>query len=211
MNKIKVVLVDDHQIFRDGLKLLLEKSEKIEVVGEALNGKQFLENAGNFAGAIVLMDIQMPVLDGVEATKQCLEIYPEMRIIALSMFGEEPFYYRMIEAGASGFVVKNSRTSDLINAIETVYNGESFFSSELLYSLVRSMQNSQPEKKNYSLSVRENEILDFICKGLSNTQIAEKLFISKRTVEKHRANILEKTGTKNTANLVMFAIKNQLI
>ncbi|HAF28625.1 MAG TPA: DNA-binding response regulator [Bacteroidales bacterium] len=212
MKKHRIILVDDHKLFRDGLKLLLNNSEKTEVVAEASNGLEFLGVIENTKDAIVFMDIQMPVMNGIEATKQAIAKFPELSIIALTMFDDNEYYYQMIEAGVKGFLLKNSDFEDVLGAIDLVAQGENCFSKELLYHIVRNI--SQTKKNNHidpNLSEREIEILHLICEGLSNQEIADKLFISKRTVDKHRANILEKTGTNNTASLVMYSIKQGII
>ncbi len=212
MKKHKVILVDDHKLFRDGLKLLLNSSDKTEVVAEASNGLEFLNVIENFKDAIVFMDIQMPLMNGIEATKQALTKFPELNIIALTMFEDNEYYYQMIEAGVKGFLLKNSDFDDVLDSIDLVAKGENCFSKELLYHIVRNI--SQAKKNNNNdpnLSEREIEILHLICEGLSNQEIADRLFISKRTVDTHRSNILEKTGTNNTASLVMYSIKNGII
>jgi len=212
MKKHKVILVDDHKLFREGLRLLLNNSENINVIAEASNGIEFLEIAEDCNDAIVLMDIEMPEMNGIDATKQILEKCPDLKIIALTMFGEDEYYYQMIEAGVKGFLLKNTSIDEVLDAIETVSRGENCFSQELLYNIVRNL--SHANRTNYNdpnLSEREIEILQLICEGLSNQEIADKLFISKRTVDTHRSNILDKTGTNNTASLVMYAIRKGII
>jgi DNA-binding NarL/FixJ family response regulator len=212
MEKIRVVLVDDHVLFLNGLKLLLDTYDNIEIVGEANDGKQYIELAQNINHDIVLMDINMPVMHGVDATKKINELKKNVKVIALSMFGEEEYYYKMIDAGVSGFLLKNSDISELTNAIKMVHEGGKYFSQELLYNVVKNIKKTEEIVDAQSLlSEREIEILFHVCKGLSNTEIAENLNISKRTVDKHRANLLEKTKSKNTVALVMFAVKNKLI
>jgi DNA-binding NarL/FixJ family response regulator len=158
------------------------------------------------------MDINMPVMDGVEATQEAMIKYPDLKIIALSMFGEEDYYYRMINAGVKGFLLKNSEINEVIEAIKQVNKGNSYFSQELLYNVIKSFKpHKEVETELAALSKRELQVLEEICKGLSNQEIADNLFISKRTVDKHRANLLSKTNSKNTANLIMYAIKNKLI
>jgi DNA-binding NarL/FixJ family response regulator len=208
----RVIVVDDHSLFRNGLKLLLNNFSNIKLIAEASNGNEFLELLKKETPDVVLMDIDMPGLNGVDATRIALEQYPDLKIISLSMFGEEEYYYRMIEAGAKGFLLKNSEINDVRKAIMNVAEGGNYFSQELLYNVVRNIRTTSIiEKQTETLSDREKEVLAQICKGLSNQEIAGLLHISKRTVDKHRSNLLEKTNSKNTANLVMFAIKNKLI
>ncbi len=157
------------------------------------------------------MDISMPEMDGVEATSKITSQYPDIKVIALSMYGEEEYYYRMIDAGAKGFILKDSDISDVREAITTVYKGGNYFSQELLYHVIRKIKSRENEVKSSSLSKREKEILLKICEGLSNHEIADALFISKRTVDKHRANLLSKTNSKNTASLILYAIKHRII
>ncbi len=210
--KRKVIIVDDHTLFRNGLRILLNNIENYHVIAEAANGKQFLELLNTIVPDLVLMDISMPVMDGIEASAIAHEKYPNLKIITLSMYGEEDYYYKMVNAGVKGFVLKNSDIKEVKTALDIVYDGGSFFSSELLQNLVNSLK-SAPKSKEFhtELSEREMEILILICQGMSNQEIADKLFISKRTVDKHRANILEKSESKNTAQLVVYAIKNRLV
>lgn len=212
MKKITISIVDDHTLFRNGLKLLLNSEPKVSVISEASNGKEFLEIIKTNVPEIVLMDINMPLMDGIETTEWLNQYYPQVKIIALSMFGEEEYYYKMINAGAKGFLLKNSGIDEVTDAIFQVQNGNSYFSQELLYNVIKSFKNHKKiEEESANLSKRELEVLEEICKGLSNQEIADNLFISKRTVDKHRANLLSKTNSKNTANLIMYAIKNKLI
>jgi len=210
--KRKVIIVDDHTLFRNGLRILLNNMDNYQVIAEAANGKQFLDLLDCNSPDLVLLDINMPVMDGIEAATLAHEKYPDIKIITLSMYGEEDYYYKMVNAGVKGFVLKNSDIKEVKAALDIVYEGGSFFSSELLQNLVNSLK-STPKSKEFhaELSEREMEILILICQGLSNQEIGDKLFISKRTVDKHRANILEKTESKNTAQLVVYAIKNRLV
>lgn len=211
MEKIKIIITDDHQLFRNGLKILLNAFQEFEVAGEASNGEEFLRLIKNTPADVVLMDINMPEMDGIEATRKGLKINPEIDIIALSMYGEEEYYYKMVDAGAKGFLLKDSDISEVKEAIMTVKRGGSYFSQELLYHVIQKIKHRESESKSANLSKREKEILLKICEGLSNQEIAETLFISKRTVDKHRANLLGKTNSKNTASLILFAIRNKLI
>lgn len=216
MNKNKLFIVDDHQMFRDGLKFLLAKLDNIEITGEAENGKLFIDALESVQPDIVLMDISMPEMDGVQATKMALEKYPNLKIIALSMFGDEEYYYKMIHAGVKGFVLKESGSHELEEAINSVLNNQNYFSQELLRNIIFNIGKEKSPQNNgideeINISLREKEILQEICSGLSTTEIAEKLNISKRTVEGHKANLLSKTASKNSVNLIMYAIKNGLV
>jgi DNA-binding NarL/FixJ family response regulator len=211
MEKIRIIIADDHQLFRNGLKILLNAFPEFEVTGEASNGEEFVRILSNTKAEIALMDINMPEMDGIEATRKGLKISPDTSIIALSMYGEEEYYYKMVDAGAKGFVLKDSDISEVKEAILAVRKGGSYFSQELLYHVIQKIKLRENESKSANLSKREKEILLKICEGLSNQEIAETLFISKRTVDKHRANLLGKTNSKNTASLILFAIKNKLI
>jgi len=211
MEKTRIIIADDHQLFRNGLKILLDAFPEFEVVGEASNGQEFLKLLGTVKAEIALMDINMPEMDGIEATRSGLKICPGINIIALSMYGEEEYYYKMVDAGAKGFLLKDSDISEVKEAILSVSKGGSYFSQELLYYVIQKFKHRETEKKSANLSKREKEILIKICEGLSNQEIAETLFISKRTVDKHRANLLGKTNSKNTASLILFALRNKLI
>lgn len=211
--KNKVLLVDDHALFRRGLAGLLAARAETEVSGEAADGVEFLEMLPDTEADVVLLDIDMPRMGGIEAAAKALEIRPDIKIITLSMHGDEDYYFRMVSQGVKGFLLKNSDIDELVNAICVVAEGGSYFSQELLQNLVGSLKAlpQQAEEESDQLSERELEVLLLVCLGLSNQEIADKLFISKRTVDKHRANILAKTGCRNTANLVAYAIKNGLV
>ena len=211
MEKIRIIIADDHQLFRNGLKILLNAFPEFEVTGEASNVIEFLKILNNTTADIALMDINMPEMDGIDATKEGLKINPEIKIIALSMYGEEEYYYKMVDAGAKGFLLKDSDISEVKEAILTIFKGGSYFSQELLYHMIQKIKHRENESKTSNLSKREKEILFNICEGYSNQEIADTLFISKRTVDKHRANLLGKTNSKNTASLILFAIRNKLI
>lgn len=211
MEKIKLAIVDDHTLFRNGLKLLLSKSAGniIGEIFEATNGVEFLNLIDNQKVDIVLMDISMPEMDGIEATEKALEKNSTLRIIALTMFNDDDYYLKMIQAGVKGFLLKESDIQEVIYVIKTVHQGNSFFPVDVLCKLLKTKEQTTPEEE--TLSERELEILQLISEGLSNSEIANKLFLSKRTVDKHRSNILMKTNCKNTANLVMYAVKNNLV
>jgi len=213
MKKLKIYLVDDHKLFREGLKLLLSTQNFVQHIYEASNGREFVENLSFVDCDVVLMDIEMPEMNGIEATIEAMRIRPNLKIIVLSMYCDEQYYYKMIDAGAKGFMLKNSGIDRVITAIQKVATGESYFSEELLMNILHSMREGKDMRGGVEndISERELEILYQVCRGLSNQEIADELFISKRTVDKHRANLLSKTGCRNTAALVMYAIKNKLI
>ena len=205
-------MVDDHNLFLNGLRLLLTTTKSFEVVGEASNGLEFMERFQEADPDVVLMDISMPEMDGVEASRKALEIDPHLKIITLSMYGDQEYYTKMLEIGVRGFVLKDSDIQEVISAITTVAQGGNYFSRQLLRGLILGKKELPLIfGSEEQLSERELEVLIEICQGLSNIEIADKLFISKRTVEKHRANVLLKTGCKNTASLVVFAIRNHLV
>lgn len=209
---MKIALVDDHTLFRTGLAGLLSQHDGFEVVADVGSGEEFLVMLPSLDVDVVFMDISMPGMDGAETTRRALAERPDLRIVTLSMYGDEHYYTRMMESGASGFLLKDSDIEEVYSAVEVTMAGDSYFSSALLGTLTRNMSMlAVDEPDEDQLSNREVEILVEVCRGLSNQEIADKLFISKRTVDKHRANILEKTGCKNTANLVVYAIKNKLV
>jgi len=209
---MRILLVDDHTLFRNGLKMLLDTLPGYEVTGEASNGRDFLDLIAKHDYDIVFLDIEMPEINGIDAARKAIEQKPELKIITLSMYGDEEYYDQMVDAGAKGFLLKNTNLQEVKTAIDTVIAGGNYFSQELMQNLLRNYKAIHETKEpDAELSEREIEILLLICSGLSNQKIGDQLFISKRTVEKHRANILCKTNNKNTAGLVMYAIKNQLI
>ena len=213
VRNVKIALVDDHTLFRTGMRGLLMQRNDYEVVADVGSGEEFLALLPALDVDVVFMDISMQGMDGCETTRRALAMRPELRIITLSMYGDDHYYTLMVESGASGFLLKDSDIEEVYNAVDSVQSGDSYFSSALLGSLTRNMSMASVDVplEGDALSDREIEILVEVCRGLSNQEIADKLFISKRTVDKHRANILEKTGCKNTANLVVYAIKNHLV
>lgn len=216
---IKVFIVDDHEIFRKGLIMVINKFNTARVVAEASNGAEFLEKIKTIEADVILMDIQMPEINGIDATHKAIAENPNLKIVALSMYGEEKYLQSMIEAGVQGFLLKNISKDKLKLAIETIASGGNYFSEELLsffttkyiHNQKKDLTNRQAGNTEAKFTTREIEVLQLIAKGLTDKEIGEKLFISERTVNGHRANLIAKTGSKNTVNLLVYAIKNKLV
>ncbi|NME68681.1 response regulator [Flammeovirga aprica] len=210
---IKLILVDDHIMIREGLKSFLHQDQFL-IVGEANNGQEALELLKENEVNVVVTDIMMPEMDGIELSKAITKEYPEVQILALTMMNENYNIKKMLSAGAKGYVLKDCTQDDLRNAIKTVAQGKSFYSSEVTNIIMEGLSSVPSSKKRVSseipLTGREKEILHLICKEYSNQEIADELFISTRTVETHKRNLLEKTGVKNVAGLVLFAIERKL-
>lgn len=216
MNKqaLSVFIVDDHDLFREGVKYVLSKSEKYTIIGEAANGVEFLEKISSVLPDVVLMDIDMPAMNGFEATQRAVSLYSHIKIIVLSMHGDQGHYQKMTELGVKGFVLKDSGSSQLQLAIDEVCAGRNYFSQELLLNIILNKEQSPHGKKmieQFDISQREIDILELMCKAKTNKQIADELFISPKTVEGHKAKLMQKTDTSNSVALVLFAIKNHLI
>lgn len=215
---IRIALVDDHSLFRKGLKVLLSSRKDFSIVADVGSGEEFLEVLMQAQPDVVFMDYAMPQMNGAETTRRALEMSPDLKIITLSMFGDNAYYSDMMSSGAKGFLLKDSEFAEVVEAVETVFEGGTYFSASLLESLSHSLRSTGATASVADdiaeadrLSEREIEVLLAICQGLSTQEIADKLFISKRTVDKHRANILEKSGCKNTASLVVYAIRNGFV
>ena len=208
MKKISIYIVDDHSLFRAGLKMLLSNLDYIDKIYEAENGQQFIDELAANPVDIAMLDIEMPVMNGVQAARLAKEILPGIKMIALSMYSDENYYLNMFESGVCGFLLKNSSFQEVKKAILDVYNGKSYISIEILNNILKHPQKSNSNNDVGKITDREMEILDLICKGHTNSEIADILILSKRTVDKHRENLLQKTESKNTANLVIFAIRN---
>lgn len=215
---IKVVLVDDHTIIRDGIKALLHDNQEISVVGEANNGKELINLLPALNADIILMDINMPEMDGFEATSYLKEKFPEIKVLVLSMLDHESYISKVFDAGASGYLLKNTGREEMTCAIKMVAKGGRYLCSEIGFNLLNKLKSTTykpventEEKQTRDLSQREIEILKLIADGLTNAEIADKIFTSKRTVETHRQNIIEKTKAKNTAALIKYAIGKGII
>lgn len=209
MEIISVIIADDHIIFRKGLRTILNEIPEIKVVAEASNGQELLQILKTQQVDIILMDIKMPIMDGLEATEKITKKYPDIKVIALTMHEEIGYFNKMIDAGAIGFLLKKTNKDELEKAIKTVIEGDNYFSQEFITSINK---HTMPKRvSNINLSDRELEVLELICKGFSNIEISKQLGLSQRTIDSHRSRLFEKTGAKNAPNLVLFAIKNGLI
>jgi DNA-binding NarL/FixJ family response regulator len=211
------LLVDDHQIVRDGIKALLSGVNDIEVVGEASDGNEALIKTEKLNPHIIIMDISMPEVSGIDVTKAITLNYPLIKVLILSMFTEEDFIMNAIAAGIKGYLPKNTTREELLKAVRTIYNGKEYYGDLISQIIMKSyISNAQkknlPEEKDIKcLSSREIEILKLIVEGLNNQEIADKLFISIRTVESHKSHIMQKLDIKTTVDMVKFALKNNLV
>lgn len=212
-DQISVLIADDHTIVRSGVRLLLEAESDIRVVGEALNGREALELAESLQPDVVLMDISMPEMDGLEATKQLKTRFPHINVLVLTMHRSDDYFFEMLKAGASGYILKGAKTSELINAVRIVQGGEVFIYPSMTQKLVQGyLQLAKWENEGEpSLSPREKEIFRLLAEGYSNKEIAEKLVISPSTVHSHRGNLMDKLGLGNRRELIQYARKRGLI
>lgn len=207
MSKIRIAIADDHKILREGLKRILVDMGNIDVVIEASNGEEFIKQMDYVSPDLAIVDINMPVMNGIEAVKIAKQKWPNLKIIILSMHSSEDYYNTFNQLGVDGYLLKESDYEELSRAIKSVIAGGKYYSQELLMGL---LTNRTPDT-NINLTKREKEILKLLCSGLSTMEIAEKLFLSIRTVEKYRSDMLIKTGAANSISLVLFAIKNGLV
>lgn len=213
--KLKLLIVDDHKIFRDGLKLLLSHFPFIGEIHEASNGQEFLNVLGHLDPDLVMMDINMPVMGGIEATQKALEQYPDLRVIVLTTFHDEDFIEQMMIAGVEGYMLKRSTPEEFETAISRVVSGGNYFSDEIVRTVVSKLtlirEQNQDRSPGTVYTEREMEILKLLCRGLNNDQISELLHLSPKTIEKHKSSLFQKTDTNNTINLILYAFRNELV
>ena len=211
---IRIVLADDHEIFREGFRILLKNHSGIKLVADAENGKQLLDIAGRMSPDIAILDIQMPVMDGVETCRQLGIHHPEMKVIALSMFNEENLILDMLEAGAKGYLLKNTNQKELVQAVKRVFEGHTYYCNATSAKLTKIIaeKNFDPHHPSHAqhFNTREMDIIDLICKQYTSKEIAKKLGLSCRTVEWYKVHIQEKTGSINSVGIAVYAIKNKL-
>ena len=215
-NKIKIILADDEILFRKGISFLLEREKNLEVIFEASNGDELISflQLNNNHPDIIMMDLKMPVINGVEATKIIRKEFPEIKIIALSSYDSKSFVANMIDVGAVSYVIKNATPQDLLTTINEVALKGFYYTDAVLKVIKEDVLTNKKVKSNFEnnfLSKREIEVLKLICLQKSSVEIAEQLFISPRTVEGHRNSLLLKTGSRNIAGLVVYAIQNDII
>jgi len=209
----KIMLVDDHAMFRDGIKVLIEDEGIGTVIAEAENGQKFLQLLQDYEPDLIIMDLEMPVMGGLEAIKRALSINPQLKILVLTMLNDDINYTEIVHAGVMGLILKTSGKKELERAFDAILNGESYFSAGILRHII-TKSTSETEKQTKStikFTERETEVLQWLCKGLTVSEIGEKIFLSVKTIETHRSSLLRKTDAKNTINLILFAIKNKLV
>lgn len=213
--KIRVLIVDDHAIVRAGTRLLLNSQPDIEVVGEAENGKEGLARARELSPDVVLMDINMPDMDGIQATRAIKEVLPEARVLALTMHDDSRYFFQMLKEGALGYVLKGAEPSELLSAIRDVYQNKAFIlpdlARRLLDDYLARLKAGDEQDSYIKLTPREREVLKLIGDGYTSREIGEMLFISQNTVERHRTNLMDKLGMHNKSQLIKFAIRKGLV
>jgi DNA-binding NarL/FixJ family response regulator len=215
MEKIKLAIADDHKIFRNGLKATLEDCAEFDLVLEASNGKQLIAMLASETPDVILMDIKMPELDGIQTTSYVKQHYKQIKVLALSMFNEDKYIVDMMKAGASGYLLKNAEPEEIIEAISTVYYKDYYFNEHLSITLIKQLagdtHRGNTAQTLEDFNEREIEVLRLVCQEYSNHEIADKICLSVRTVEGYRARLFEKTKSKNLVGLVIFAIKTGII
>jgi len=214
MSKLKILVADDHALVRNGLIKMLEPFKEFMIIGEASNGEEAVAMTKKLQPEVVIIDLSMPVLSGLDATKQICSTMPNVKVLVLTMHDNEEYVYQILKSGASGYMLKDSGREELATAIRTVAKGEKFFSKKISEIVLNAYLHKSSGQHNVSendlpLTKREKEILYYIAEGLNNAQIAERLFISPRTVDTHRTNIMQKLDIHDAANLIRFALSKK--
>lgn len=215
MSKIKIVIADDYKIYRDGLKVGLSADDNLEVIAEADNGEELLKVLETFTPDVILMDLKMPVMDGMEATKLVRKKYPSMKVLVVSMYEDDKFIIHLMENGANGYLLKNAEPDEIRRSIYAVQENGYYFNDLVNKALLKKLvlkNNLKPSfNQNIDLTEREQEVLKMICEEKTAAEIAKEIFLSPRSVEGIRQRLIEKIGVRNTAGLVMFAVKNGIV
>jgi two-component system response regulator NreC len=215
MARIRVLIADDHAIVREGVRMILAREDDIEVVGEAGDGEQAMQLVAERQPDVVIMDISMPGMGGIEATRRIRAQHPQVQVLVLTMHEDETYVFQLLRAGAAGYVLKRAAAQDLVQAVRAAARGEAFLYPSVARKVVADyltrVERGEDRERYDGLTAREKEILTLIAQGLSNQQIAERLFISIKTVQTHRAHILEKLGLHDRTELVRYAIRKGLI
>lgn len=213
--RVRIAITDDHQMFIEGMLALLAEESWIETVGTAANGKELLVLLQQKQVDVVLMDVHMPEMDGLEATKTLVKDYPQTKVLMLTMAGDPKLITQLVTAGAHGYILKNTNKSELLEAIRKLANGDTYYSPEVAQTLIDSMRRPKPKPAAntgaVALTKREKEVLRLIALEFTTLEIAEKLFISENTVETHRKNLLSKLQARNSAGLVRYALESGLM
>jgi len=211
MEKIRALIVDDHAVFRQGISRLLTEGKDIEVVGEASQGREAVQKAKDLKPDIVVLDVSMPGMNGIEATKKVRRLSPQTKVLALSMYDEEEYIFSILKAGASGYILKDSAVNDLVSAIHSVHKGEAYLSPSVSKKTIRALVKSLKPRGPSELSHREREILQLIGEGYTSKEIGQEIGISPKTVDVHRLRIMKKLNARNLTQLVKYAIKTGLV
>ncbi|MDZ4795257.1 MAG: response regulator transcription factor [Bacteroidota bacterium] len=215
MSKIKIAIADDYKIFREGLKVGFSADENLEVILEADNGEELLKALETTTPDIIIMDLKMPIMDGMEATKAVRKKYPAIKVLVVTMYDDDKFIIHLMENGANGYLLKNTEPDEIIKSIYAVYENGYYFNDVVNKALLKKLvlkNNLKPSfNQNVELTEREMEVLKLICEEKTAAEIAKDIFLSPRSVEGIRQRLIEKIGVRNTAGLVMFAVKNNMV
>lgn len=215
MSKIKIAIADDYKIYRDGLRVGLSADENLEIIMEADNGEDLLKALERNEPDVILMDLKMPIMDGMEATKAVRKKYPDIKVLVISMYEDDKFIIHMMENGANGYLLKNAEPDEIRKSIYAVHENGYYFNDVVNKALLKKLvlkNNLKPSfNQNVELTEREMEVLKLICEEKTAAEIAKQIFLSPRSVEGIRQRLIEKVGVRNTAGLVMFAVKNNMV
>jgi DNA-binding NarL/FixJ family response regulator len=215
MSKIKIIIADDYKIFRDGLKVSLSQDEDFEIIAEADNGEDLIASIEKSKPDVIIMDLKMPIMDGMEATQIIRKKYSDIKILVVSMYDDDKFIIHLMEIGANGYLLKNADPAEILKAIHSVFENGYYFNDIVNKALLKKLVlkgNIKPSfNQNVELTERELEVLKLVCEEKTATEIGKEIFLSPRSVEGIRQRLIEKIGVRNTAGLVMFAVKNSIV